>query len=61
MEQVTDSIISSLVESQQRAQSLKGMDVGTDWVETQKTIWKNALASGQCTLQELQSLVFKVK
>lgn len=58
---ITNNVIDSLVESQRQSFLSKGIDLGSSWVETQKTIWQNAVKSGQCTLTDLQNMIFKSK
>lgn len=58
--QVNETVVASLVEAQHRALTLQGSEVGPNWVEIQKSIWANALETGQCTIEELKAMLFKL-
>lgn len=56
---VANTVIDSFVESQRQSSLANGIQLGSDWSETQKSLWQNAIKSGQCTLDELKAMVFK--
>lgn len=56
---VANTVIDSFVESQRQSSLAKGVQLDANWAETQKSIWHNAIKSGQCTLDELKAMVFK--
>lgn len=56
---IANTAIDSLVESQRQSSIAKGIDLGASWAEVQKTVWQNAIKCGQCTLADLQKMIFK--
>lgn len=56
---MADTIVNSLVEGHRQCLVAKGLEIQDNWVDVQKLVWHNALKAGQCTLQELQAMVFK--